>query len=183
MSAKIIVIGPEQSGKSTIANMLANVDSAPQNDQESLRDLPYRPTAGVRVVEFEVKLSNQQARNWGGEKRIEVELWDCSGNTKYEACWAAIQKNVDGVLLVYNPENPGQSGEVETWYEWFVQKAKLKSDQCLIFANDRNSGHDDPRGKPPPAFEEVEFMYTDAEDSGKMRAAVEDLVGILGRFK
>jgi len=34
-----------------------------------------------------------------------VELWDVSGDIKYERCWPAIQENVTGIILVYNSEN------------------------------------------------------------------------------
>jgi intraflagellar transport protein 22 len=44
-SVKIIIIGPVQSGKSTLTNFIA--------DREDIPSSSYRPTAGVRVLEFE----------------------------------------------------------------------------------------------------------------------------------
>ena len=176
-----MVVGPEQSGKTTITNLLAQVGFC--QDVPSLRDLPYRPTAGVRIVEFETDLNGSGARKWGGERKIEVEVWDCSGNTKYESGWPATQKDADGVILVYNPENPNHTAEVETWYEWFIAKGGLKQEQCLVFANDRNSGQDDPRGKPPRALDDVELFYTDADDIDKFQSSFQDFVGGLGAFK
>ena len=181
---KVLVVGPQQSGKSTIANALASAlgDGGPES-MDVLSGRPYQPTAAVRVVEFEVGLSSGQSRRWNGERQVAVELWDCSGDSKYESCWPAIQKEVDGVILVYNPENPAHSSEAYTWYEWFVEKGGLSPEQCLVLANDRKSGNEDPRGKPPSAFDECEFCYTDEADTSKIMAAFQDLVGSIGKFK
>ncbi|GBG24997.1 Intraflagellar transport protein 22-like [Hondaea fermentalgiana] len=188
MAAKVLIVGPEQSGKSTIANMLAGVVSAAPHDRDepediSLRDQPYRATAAVRVVEFEAQLTSSQARNWGGDRSVEVEIWDTSGATKYESCWPAIQQKADGVVIVYNPENPNHLAEVETWYEWFVVKTGLKQDQCLVLANDRNSGPEDPRANPPAVLDDCELIYTDASDADKIKTAFQDLVATIGSFK
>ncbi len=39
---KILIIGPEGSGKTTICNFLC--------DKPNVLDTPYRPTAGVRII-------------------------------------------------------------------------------------------------------------------------------------
>ena len=39
----------------------------------------YRPTQGVRILEFELQNLNVSNRNL----KAEVELWDCSGDHKY----------------------------------------------------------------------------------------------------
>ena len=59
-----------QSGKTTIANFLS--DSTDNNGDE------YRPTQGVRIVEFEANNLNISNRNI----KAEIELWDCSGDRK-----------------------------------------------------------------------------------------------------
>jgi Rab-like protein 5 len=83
---KIIILGPCKSGKTTIANYLAD---ATENFGGE-----YRPThgkihthsiiclictLGVRIVEFE---SNDLELN-GRNIDAEVELWDCSGDRKF----------------------------------------------------------------------------------------------------
>ena len=59
---KILVIGPEGSGKTAITNFLCG--------KSNVLEVPYRPTAGVRVVETERELKN---------KTTIIELWDVSG--------------------------------------------------------------------------------------------------------
>lgn len=39
---KILVIGPEASGKTTIVNYLA--------EKQNVLETPYRPTSGVRII-------------------------------------------------------------------------------------------------------------------------------------
>lgn len=59
-----------QSGKTTIANFLSDATENPSGE--------YRPTQGVRILEFEM-----QNLNVNNEKlKAEIELWDCSGDHK-----------------------------------------------------------------------------------------------------
>lgn len=42
--------------------------------------------------------------------KINVELWDISGDFKYEKCWAPCQQDANGVIFVYDPM-AGKSAE------------------------------------------------------------------------
>jgi hypothetical protein len=44
----------------------------------------------------------------------------------------------DGVVLVYNPDSPGQDQQIGVWFDYFVKKNNLKEDQCLVFAHKGN---------------------------------------------
>ena len=143
----------------------------------------YRGTVGTRILEFDIKLTSQQAKKWNGNRNIEIEMWDCSGNIAYESCWPALQADSVGVVLVYNPENATSSSEVVSWYEWFVTKAGLSHEQCLILANDRNSGQGDPRAAPPHDIEESEIIYTDSNSADKIRQAFTDFIGVIGKYR
>jgi len=35
--------------------------------------------------------------------KINVELWDISGDFKYEKCWAPCMADANGVIFVYDP--------------------------------------------------------------------------------
>ncbi len=67
---KILFLGPCETGKTTIANYLADAS-------EVIGGL-YRPTQGVRILEFESNGLEINGRNINAE----VELWDCSGDKK-----------------------------------------------------------------------------------------------------
>jgi len=38
--------------------------------------------------------------------KINLELWDVSGDFSNEKSWPAIQKDADGVMFVYDPAQP-----------------------------------------------------------------------------
>lgn len=125
---KIIVIGPCESGKTAICNILAD---ATERSSEK-----YCPTHGVRILEFE----SEPVTVKGQQKRAAIELWDCSGDEKYEDCWPAIAKDTHGVLFVYNPSQKNMEKQLDVWYKRFVLPQGLKDTQCAVFQC-RTGGH------------------------------------------
>ncbi|XGW30717.1 hypothetical protein V3C99_009576 [Haemonchus contortus] len=121
---KILVLGPCKSGKTAISNYLGE-----QVDIESLGE--YRPTKGVRIVEFEShELDIRRQRI-----EVDVELWDCSGDLKYRDCWPAIRDGIEGVILVANPdENTGE--DLKIWYDEFIASSNLDAENVLIVLNE-----------------------------------------------
>ena len=67
---KVLVIGPKGSGKSTISNFLAG--------RKHVLTENYRPTNGVRILEFEKDAPKNP--NIPGDGKITIELWDVSGD-------------------------------------------------------------------------------------------------------
>jgi intraflagellar transport protein 22 len=108
-------------GKTTISNYLSG-------NIESLSSSRYDPTNGVRILEFEKRFN-------GVPETINVELWDSSGDQSYEGCWKAIMHEADGIILVYNPDAPGQDQQIGDWFDFFVRKNGLKDGQCIVFAH------------------------------------------------
>lgn len=72
---KILVIGPEASGKTTVVNYLSQ--------KSNVLDAPYRPTNSVRIVEHETEVDN---------RLISIEFWDVSGN---DGSIQAISKTIE----------------------------------------------------------------------------------------
>jgi GTPase SAR1 family protein len=75
MKMKILVAGPKGSGKSMITNYLASHNFADKNPSLTSENFPYYPTAGVRIVEHEIKVN-------GINEDLTLELWDTSGDHK-----------------------------------------------------------------------------------------------------
>lgn len=73
----------------------------------------YEPTAGVRILELEEEFSTDS-----GDVTHPIELWDCSGDQKYEGAWAAICDKLDGAIVAFDPTNKGQANDVRIWCEW-----------------------------------------------------------------
>ena len=74
---KIVVAGPKATGKTIISNHLAGVSSN-SNSEQLLVTNKYDPTAGVRILEIELKLSGLTY-----SEDCSIEIWDSSGDTKY----------------------------------------------------------------------------------------------------
>lgn len=46
---------------------------------------------------------------------MQIELWDCSGDQKYESCWPAIMKDLHGIAVVFDPTSKAQANDVRIW--------------------------------------------------------------------
>ena len=58
----------------------------------------------------------------------------------------------DGVILVYNPDAPGQDQQLGDWFDFFVKKNGLRDEQCLIFAHRVNPTNERFRPRKKLAF-------------------------------
>mmetsp|Transcript_2229 Transcript_2229/g.4092 ORF Transcript_2229/g.4092 Transcript_2229/m.4092 type:complete len:193 (-) Transcript_2229:137-715(-) len=131
---KVVIVGPSEAGKSVIANVIAEAAEAASE--------AYRPTAGVRILECESEVRS-------GSARVTVELWDVSGDTKYQKCWPAIKKDAVGAILVYNPEKQNHEQEIEQWFQWFPRTMNMSPNQVMVIQSLRRA--DVPRRMPLPA--------------------------------
>jgi Rab-like protein 5 len=137
---KLVVAGPKGCGKSAISSYLAGQGEILKIDQ-------YNATAGVRILEFDTSVK-------GVADQVSVELWDASGDHAYENCWKAIMQDAVGIILVYNPEGPGQDQQLGDWFEFFVRKNGLKDEQCIAIAL-RTTENNVEKFRPPPLFSKV----------------------------
>lgn len=156
------MVGPKESGKTTLANFLANMTEN-LNQQEP----KYEPTVGLRVLEFEPQ--THQSMN--------VELWDVSGDHVYENCWPAVMKDAHGVVIMYDPSDRLHEQEVALWYEYFVQNADLANARCLIFAHKK--GQEQSSGRPPAMsgpMNAVKRIMTNFESPGVIRREFDSFV-------
>jgi Rab-like protein 5 len=159
LKLKVLLVGPEKCGKSQMANFLAELT-------ENLPGpgAPHTPTAGVRILEFDRQLGDGQSKNsWERDTKVAIELWDVSGHHQYEACWPAVMKDSDAVILMYNVENQGHIREIELWYEFFIQNAGLSDQQCVAFAHRSDSQKLIPKVK-NPRIGQVPIIGTAADD-------------------
>mmetsp|Transcript_545 Transcript_545/g.75 ORF Transcript_545/g.75 Transcript_545/m.75 type:complete len:112 (-) Transcript_545:273-608(-) len=104
---KIIVLGPTGVGKTVISNLISDHSDTPPS--------VYHPTVGVRILELqkEPPRSNRRA----GASSVEIEIWDCSGDLRYESCWHSFRKDVNGIIFVYDGEDPNP--DMQPWVRNF----------------------------------------------------------------
>lgn len=143
---KVLVLGPVKSGKSTITNFLCS-----ERDTPSAK---YYETNPLRIAETELeleatKLGDRRVVFSGGDakvKRVRVQVWDLSGNSKHQACWPAVADGADAIIFVCNPEVCNSEKELSLWYKNFAinpneidedghQVHRVKDAHCLMFAH------------------------------------------------
>ncbi|KAJ4439453.1 hypothetical protein ANN_07577, partial [Periplaneta americana] len=164
-----------QSGKTTIANFLSD---ATENSSGE-----YRPTQGVRILEFETQNLNVNNRYL----KAEVELWDCSGDHKFEACWPALQRDTQGIVFVYNPSSPEHGRELELLYNYYVTQTSFSHKNCVVFANQKQAADKDLKysSKLSSTFSRVPQISVSVEESGnRLRADFNNfLASVLGGLR
>ncbi len=96
----------------------------------------YDPTVGVRILSFDEQIT---ARSPDSSKSallsVQIELWDCSGDQKYEGIWPSITDKVDGVIVIFDPTSREQANEVRVWCDYFARQGNLNNGQLAIFAH------------------------------------------------
>lgn len=52
---------------------------------------------------------------------------------RFEDCWSALRKDVQGLIFVYNKKTDDQIQELEKFYNYFVLKSQLEPKDCVVF--------------------------------------------------
>ncbi|MEW5304310.1 MAG: hypothetical protein WDW38_011051 [Sanguina aurantia] len=113
---KICVVGPSKTGKTLLCRAVA---------EQPILQGEYHPTAALRIQELSKTL---------GVDRVKLQFWDCSGSAQYQSFWPVLAKDLDGVVMVMDPDHPEQEKELEQFYLNFAQPNNLTVKQCLIVA-------------------------------------------------
>ncbi|MEQ2267185.1 Intraflagellar transport protein 22 [Xenotaenia resolanae] len=149
--AKILFVGPTESGKTVLANVLSDITENVVGE--------YRPTQGARILEFESQPEGSD------DKTCDVELWDCSGDFKFESCWPALMKDCSGVVIIFNPDVPSHLTEIETWHSMFISTQSLLDSQCLLIAHHKpGSEIEDGRLPLAPNLSKLPLIHSNLEE-------------------
>ncbi|XP_071542575.1 intraflagellar transport protein 22 homolog [Panulirus ornatus] len=154
---KLLMVGPPECGKTALANFLSEAGEVGGGE--------YRPTKGCRIIEFEVPNVSVKSMT----TKAEVELWDVSGDRRYENCWPAIQRGCNGVIFVYNPGREDHARSLESLYTHFVEQQGLRETQCIVFCHFK-PGFKGKGAKLSSSFNQIPNIDTQLEeDSGSVR--------------
>ncbi|XP_046617326.1 intraflagellar transport protein 22 homolog [Neodiprion virginianus] len=164
---KIIVVGPIGSGKTTISNFLADATEIPSE---------HRPTKGVRILEFEI-----QSINVGNKfVKAEIELWDCSGDHRFETCWPAVRDKSHGVIFVHNGKSQDYVRELEQLYDYFVNQTGLGPTNCVIFHHDQDNISVEIPKKMSPKLSRISQVSCNTEEgANKLKVDFQSFLGTL----
>ncbi|XP_018008508.1 intraflagellar transport protein 22 homolog [Hyalella azteca] len=168
---KILMVGPAQSGKTTLSNFLSEAGEVGTS---------YRPTRGCRIVEFEVP--GVPIGSGNNVANAEVELWDVSGDKRYESSWPVMQRSANGVIFVCNPDSVEQQQQhLEFLHRQFALQNGLKDSQCVVFCHQKPNTEATGAALGGP-FSRISQLDTElGERSGQVRQDFKNfLSGLLG---
>ncbi|KAI8909589.1 hypothetical protein EDD86DRAFT_190383 [Gorgonomyces haynaldii] len=110
MKVVVFAVGPQESGKTAISNHVAELS-------ESLSSTEYHPTVGVRILEFERKITAdpKKSQKWREAVVEAVELWDCSGNPQYLPLFIPFvqRSHAPGVIFAHRIINAPQRNKLK----------------------------------------------------------------------
>lgn len=97
----------------------------------------------IRILELEKGKTNVEIWDVSGDQACVYRAMLCYVNrmplyadtvwvVSYEACWAAVTKDVNGVILVYNPESHIHESEAMLWYGLY--KINIPGQYLIIIA-------------------------------------------------
>ena len=112
---KILVIGPEASGKTTIVNYLA--------EKQNVLENPYRPTAGVRIIEHQTYVDNRKVSTdvLGRQRTIGTMKYIPGTSTNGTADISAIYKGISFKIEVKIGKD--KQSEAQKKYQQEVERA------------------------------------------------------------
>ena len=107
---KILIVGPQKAAKSTLANVLGEVQTS--NELTA----PYFPTLGVRIVEAQIE-------------GINAEFWEISGHVSFKQYWSVLADKANGSIFVFAD---GQADDLNAFIHSgvFPQKHALVIQTC-----------------------------------------------------
>lgn len=130
---KIVIAGPTRVGKTVISNTLSEFSNVVPQD--------YHPTAGCRILECDKQFTEEQSKNIKYLKnnnisKIKIQLWDMSGDKKYEKCWPAIQQDMNGIILVIDSKNNKYDNILDEWVNNFCKGTFIENMTVFSYSRD-----------------------------------------------
>ena len=134
---KIIIVGPQKVGKTVIANSLSEFSHTISPD--------YHPTVGVRVLETEKTYTDEQISaipilKKNKLSKVKIELWDMSGDRRFESTWPAIKYGANGVIIVLDAVNDKFEGVIDEWMNNFCTELSPQIVTCFSYKKEDSKG-------------------------------------------
>eukprot|EP00879_Flechtneria_rotunda_P008804 GHRR01009222.1.p1 GENE.GHRR01009222.1~~GHRR01009222.1.p1 ORF type:complete len:298 (+),score=88.10 GHRR01009222.1:707-1600(+) len=103
-SIRVVVVGEPLTGKTALTELIAS-------------GRPGKTSGSTAGCHIHVKLVHNQASDAAAaaDRRFFVELWDVSGQPKYEQLRSVFYKQINGVILVYNVANKATLSKLPRW--------------------------------------------------------------------
>ena len=111
---KLIIAGPSKVGKTIIANSLSEFSHVVSAD--------YHPTRGVRILEMEKNFTGELGKRITSIKKsskLNIELWDISGDKKFQTIWPALKYGAHGIIIVIDAVSIRYESALDEWLNSF----------------------------------------------------------------
>ena len=134
---KIIIVGPQKVGKTTMANILSEFSQTVSSD--------YHPTVGVRILEMDKAYNDDQISKIPILKKnkinkVKIELWDMSGDRKFDSTWPAIKYGAHGVIIVIDAYNEKYDSAIDEWMNNFCTEINPENITCFSYKKEDGKG-------------------------------------------
>ena len=134
---KIVIVGPQKVGKTTIANSLSEFSHTISPD--------YHPTVGVRILETEKTYTEEQVSSISILKKnklnkVKIEIWDMSGDRRFESTWPSIKYGANGVIIVIDSVNDKYEGIIGEWMSNFCNEIEPENVTCFSYKKEDSKG-------------------------------------------
>jgi Rab-like protein 5 len=130
---KILICGPQKVGKSIIANSLSEFSQVVSQD--------YHPTIACRILELEKQFTDEQIKSIPILKnnklsKVKIEIWDVSGDRKFQSTWPAIQYGAHACIVVIDALNNRYNDVLDDWMNGFCNG--LDKNKIICFSYKKN---------------------------------------------
>jgi Rab-like protein 5 len=147
---KIVFAGPPLSGKTELADMVSAASKAFQGNT--------KPTVCLRILEFSTTIDVS-----GLQSTISAQIWDTSGDEKYNATWPAVAYETDGLVLVYNAFDRTQGRSIPNYAKAFAHG--LQGHTVLLVAHKIGTSEEKPiRAKLPKPIDSARIVVVNAKE-------------------
>ena len=130
---------------------------------------------GGRICEFE-KNAPASAGIFG---KVNIELWDVSGDWRYEKCWGPITQDAHGIIFVLDPASPAGEDQVVQFQRHFMQATGLCRDQTFLYVNNHKAlaAGTQHISNVPQSFQNIDKQVGSAEDTSFIFGGFERFYG------
>ncbi|MCQ2818763.1 MAG: hypothetical protein MJ252_15965 [archaeon] len=130
---KLVICGPCKVGKTVIANSLSEFSHVVSHD--------YHPTRGVRILEMDKNFTGELGKKVakakkGNASNLNIELWDMSGDKKFQSIWPALKYGAHGVIIVIDAVSVRYESVLDEWLNTFCGDYDKKRISCFSYRKD-----------------------------------------------
>ena len=101
----------------------------------------YHPTVGCRILELDKQFTGDQAKkinilSKNNATSVKIELWDMSGDRRYETTWPIAKHEAHGVIVVLDSETERFDSTLDEWISDFCSDIKKDFVMCFSYRKD-----------------------------------------------